>query len=237
MKTIKKDETYEPKIGETFIYDGKKLKCVSGSIGEDTCCECCLESAKRCFGVNCTCCERTDGTPVYFIETCEEEKQYQAVVNGNSFSKIYKNIKELKNNLVLKAGSTVEIKEIKVIETIVVKDVNEEIDSYEKAREYMVNYPSTPSSVIVAMRKLLTIAEAWNKADGFVIDWMNLSQDKFAPWFRVVEDTKGEPTVVSNGVNSNCSVINGCLCFKTAERAKQFGKQFIDLWNDFLLIK
>ena len=237
MKTIKKDETYEPKIGEIFMLNGKKIKCDKNTTGENTCCECCLLNA-RCLELNCADYIRTDEMSVHFIEIHENEKKYQAVVNGSSFSKIYKNIEELKNNLVLKAGDRIEIKETKVIETIVVKDVNNEIDTYEKALEYIKDENDGKRYKLDAtIHQLLTIAEAWNKADGFVININDKKQNKWFPVFKIREDGRFivEETLIGQvNVTSN---LGGRLCFKSSDRAKQFGTQFIDLWNDFLLIK
>ena len=80
-----------------------------------------------------------------------------------------------------------------------------------------------------AQIKLQLIAEAWNKFDGFEADWENSDQYKYYPMFRVrgnrIEFAR---TGLSWGFldfhTSNVS-------FKTEERAKQFGEQFIDLFK------
>jgi hypothetical protein len=97
---------------------------------------------------------------------------------------------------------------------------------------------SPHSKAMFAMYKLITIAEAWNKQDDFVPDFTDCDQSKYYPWFRysgadaglVCADTYCMPSATSTAIGSR-------LCFKTHERAKRFGEQFIDLWNDFLLIK
>ena len=86
---------------------------------------------------------------------------------------------------------------------------------------------------LAALNKLFSIAQAWNKEDRFVPDFSNESQGKWFPWFRY--DMKLEKFVCSSVI---CSSLGGnayCgsrLCFKTYERAEQFGKQFEDLYND-----
>lgn len=86
-----------------------------------------------------------------------------------------------------------------------------------------------------AYAKLITIATAWNKIDGFVADWEDTSQYKYFPWF---EYSRASARFMSAGTYISATyasvVFGSCLCFKTRERAIQFGKQFIDLWNDFL---
>ena len=89
---------------------------------------------------------------------------------------------------------------------------------------------------LIALNELFTIAQAWNKEDGFVPDFSDWNQDKWFPWFKYDKDaagfvyayTKGTPTVANANLGSR-------LCFKTPERAEQFGKQFVDLYNKVFL--
>ena len=90
--------------------------------------------------------------------------------------------------------------------------------------------------VLVALNELFTIAEAWNKADGFVPDFSDLDQVKWYPWFRYNKNTA--VFVYVNAVSTRASVdaaFGPRLCFKTSERAAQFGKQFADLYNKAFL--
>ena len=41
---------------------------------------------------------------------------------------------------------------------------------------------------LIAINKLFTIAEAWNKADGFVPDFSDFEQKKWYPWFKYDKD-------------------------------------------------
>lgn len=89
---------------------------------------------------------------------------------------------------------------------------------------------------LIAFNKLFTIAEAWNKEDGFVPDFSDLKQDKWYPWFKYDNDATGfvyagtayTPTTAYAPFGSR-------LCFKSSERAVQFGKQFADLYNSAFL--
>ena len=89
---------------------------------------------------------------------------------------------------------------------------------------------------LAALNKLFSIAQAWNNEDRFVPDFSNESQGKWFPWFRY--DMKLEKFVCSSVI---CSSLGGNaywgskLCFKTYERAEQFGKQFEDLYNDVFI--
>jgi hypothetical protein len=124
-------------------------------------------------------------------------------------------------------------------------EINVKVDSFEAALEFlgrennacMCGIPDKHAKAMVAMYKLITIAEAWNKADKFVPDYDNTNQYKWFPWFQK-RGTAGFVFAYTNIAASYAGALFGSrLCFSTSERAEQFGKQFIDLWNDFLLFR
>ena len=85
---------------------------------------------------------------------------------------------------------------------------------------------------LIALNKLMTIAEAWNKEDGFVPDFSDWNQDKWFPWFKYDEDAAGFVYSSTNNATTHAYAASGSrLCFKSSERAEQFGKQFADLYN------
>lgn len=97
-----------------------------------------------------------------------------------------------------------------------------------------------PSHVkaLIALNELFTIAQAWNKEDEFEPDFSNSNQYKYFPWF--VYDKGDAGFVFANTSNTAAYTyadVGSRLCFKTPERARQFGEQFIDLWNDVLLFR
>lgn len=153
------------------------------------------------------------------------------------------------------------------LEEIESKEINEVVTTYEEAREYLGGKPNADFTVakkilsgnhvklddvanlvsevnpkhikaLIAYNRLCTIAQAWNKADGFEPDFSNTSQYKYFPWF--VYDNGAAGFVYANthttATNAN-AYVGSRLCFKTRERAMQFGKQFIDLWNDVFLFR
>ena len=108
------------------------------------------------------------------------------------------------------------------------------ISDFESAKRYLNLKGSNAKNIaaLSALDQLFTIAEAWNKEDGFVPDFSDLNQNKWYPWFKydkdaavfVCADTYNAPTAAGPSI--------GCrLCFKTRERAEQFGKQFEELYN------
>ena len=89
---------------------------------------------------------------------------------------------------------------------------------------------------LIALNELFTIAEAWNEADSFVPDFSNNDQQKYFPWFVYDKDVvRFSP----NGSLSSAYVsalLGARLCFKTIERARQFGQRFEGLFNKFLML-
>src|SRR5574344_468722 len=130
------------------------------------------------------------------------------------------------------------------IKEVEYEDVSTTIPNYEAALEYLgrennayiCGIPDKHAKAMVAMYKLITIAEAWNKADNFIPDFSNRNQYKYFPWFVYNDKAAGFVYANTTYTASDASADFGSrLCFKTEERAEQFGKQFIKLWNDFLL--
>lgn len=89
---------------------------------------------------------------------------------------------------------------------------------------------------LIALNRLFTIAEAWNKEDGFVPDFSDWNQDKWFPWFKYDEDAAGFVCAYANNAPTHADADFGSrLCFKSSARAAQFGKQFADLYNKVFL--
>ena len=145
------------------------------------------------------------------------------------------------------------------LEEVECKEVNEVITDFETARKVLGIKPLegiivskrlegverlvreiNPKHIeaLVALNRLFTIAEAWNKSDGFVPDFSDCHQDKWFPLFKYDKDVAGfvfSYTLYSTtGADEN---FGSRLCFKTYERAEQFGKQFADLYNKVFLNK
>ena len=76
------------------------------------------------------------------------------------------------------------------IRTEEVSDINEVVTDFKSACEYLHIKPDFKIEVadkkhqkaVEAYYQLCVIAEAWNKADGFVPDWTNTNQWKYWPW-------------------------------------------------------
>lgn len=146
------------------------------------------------------------------------------------------------------------------LEEVECKEVNEVITDFESAKNAIIRTSHTdfifsgditrfenaarlvseinPKHIeaLIALNKLFTIAQAWNKEDGFVSDFSNWEQDKWFPWFKY--DKKAARFVFAHAYNTPLHAVTyggSRLCFKTAERAAQYGKQFVDLYNKVFL--
>lgn len=142
-----------------------------------------------------------------------------------------------------------------ILEKFEYTEVNERITDFESARKALGLKPNVayiPKSgdvkrlvtdinpkhleALIALNKLFTIAQAWNKEDGFVPDFSDWEQDKWFPWFMYNKDAAGFVYAYTNGTPTNAyAYIGSRLCFKSSARATQFGKQFAKLYNKVFL--
>ena len=117
--------------------------------------------------------------------------------------------------------------------------VEDFISDFESAKRYLkMKGPNEKhKEALIAIDQLFTIAEAWNKADGFVPDFSDCEQFKWIPCFKYDKDSARFVYYVSSYTTEYASA---CLaphfCFMTPERAEQFGRQFADLYNKVFLI-
>lgn len=89
---------------------------------------------------------------------------------------------------------------------------------------------------INAYSKLIIIARALN--DGWKPDWQDNDQYKHYPWFDMEKDKNNPSGFRFYSVDCLCttSCVGSRLCFKNEELAEYAGKQFIDLYKDFMVI-
>lgn len=152
-----------------------------------------------------------------------------------------------------------------ILEEVECGDINEVITDFDKARKALGGKPNTDFYVVkrklsgkvaqfkdvarlvtdinpkhiealIALNKLFTIAQAWNKEDDFIPDFSDCGQKKWFPWFAYEKATKR--FVFSSTAYAPASAFanfGSRLCFNTSERAEQFGKQFAKLYNKVFL--
>ena len=151
------------------------------------------------------------------------------------------------------------------LEVVECQDVNETITNFDEARAFLGGKPNNDYTVskkvlsgncvqladvthlvqdvnpkhikaLIALNELFTIAQAWNKADDFVPDFSNSMQDKWFPWFVYDKGAAGFVSATFNAPSPTYAYIGSRLCFKTRNRAIQFGKQFVGLYNQVFLL-
>ena len=152
-----------------------------------------------------------------------------------------------------------------VLEEVECKDVNVVITDFESARKALGGKPNADFTVskkilsgnvvhlndvarlvtdinpmhieaLIALNELFTIAQAWNKEDGFVPDFSDWHQDKWFPWFKYDKDAAGFVFAYTDSAPAAATAnVGSRLCFKSSARAAQFGKQFINLYNKVFL--
>jgi hypothetical protein len=89
---------------------------------------------------------------------------------------------------------------------------------------------------ITAYLKLIIIIRALN--EGWKPDWNDTEQPKYFPWFRFSSSNAGLAFSNTNLSPSFALTSFGSrLCFKSPRLAKYAGKQFIEIYLDYLLIK
>ena len=151
------------------------------------------------------------------------------------------------------------------LEEVECKEVNEVITDFDSARKAIGGKPNADFTVakkilsgnvvqledvarlvtdinpkhieaLIALNKLFTIAQAWNKEDGFVPDFSGWEQDKWFPWFVYNKDAAWFVfKYASRSPTNEYAYFGSRLCFKSSARAAQFGKQFADLYNKVFL--
>lgn len=109
-------------------------------------------------------------------------------------------------------------------------------DLSEHVPEFVSDINPKHLDALIALNKLFTIAQAWNKEDEFEPNFSDCTQDKWYPWFKYSKDAAGFVFAESDSAPTfGIASFGSRLCFKTSERAEQFGKQFVDLYNKVFL--
>lgn len=146
-----------------------------------------------------------------------------------------------------------------ILEEVECGDINEVITDFESAREmlglkalgFLNKFDDVTKLIsdinpkhikaLIALNELFTIAEAWNKEDGFVPDFSDMEQDRWFPLFKYKKDATGLVFAYPSNAwscmltDEYVVIVGSRICFKSSERAAQFGKLFVDLYNKVFL--
>lgn len=121
------------------------------------------------------------------------------------------------------------------------KKITERVKTYEDACEILgidpdIGLSCSKSGVwkdienITAYAKLIVISRALN--EDWYPDWKDSNQYKWFPWFEVSSASGFRFSVSYYGLTATCTPAR--LCYKSRELADYAGKQFIDLYKEFI---
>lgn len=118
---------------------------------------------------------------------------------------------------------------------VVKRNRSEKVANLEDTARLVTDINPKHIKALIAQNELFTIADAWNKEDGFIPNFSNWEQDNWSPWFEYDRDAARFTYVNTGNTSTAAPVFGSHLCFKTSERAAQFGKLFVDLYNKVFL--
>ena len=87
------------------------------------------------------------------------------------------------------------------------------------------------TSHILYKQQAVVIAKALN--EGWIADYTNIDQTKYEPHF-YYDSSAGGFAFIVYGSRASCTTVGSRLCFHSAELAKYFGNQFIEIHNKYL---
>lgn len=129
-------------------------------------------------------------------------------------------------------------------EKIITVDITQRVKSFENACMELSIAPALPEvsglplkhqKAMIALYMLIIITEALN--EGWKPDWNN-PELKYWPWFYYYGASAGFSYVDTDSAASYTHATFGArLCYKSRSLAEYSARQFIHLWNDYLLIR
>lgn len=108
-------------------------------------------------------------------------------------------------------------------------DIRDRVKTYKDALCFTTSYRCQINDGVAAFEELQTVVKALN--EGWTPDWSNEDEKKWYPWFGFRD---GRFVFSSVGCVFTHSFLGSRLCFRTRELAEYAGKQFEDLYNQFL---
>ena len=116
-------------------------------------------------------------------------------------------------------------------------NADESLEYHIQLLQFVNNANPRHIKALIALNKLFTIAEKWNKEDGFVPDFSNRNQWKYFPWFQYEDKSAGFVyAYTANSASIAFAFFGSRLCFKSESRAEEFGKKYADLYNEVFLL-
>jgi hypothetical protein len=117
------------------------------------------------------------------------------------------------------------------------KNIKDSVKSYEDACKVLGEQPSTDfgndTKDEIAYKKLKTVIKALN--EGWKADYNDGNQRKWLPWFYTAGPSGFAFSATYYGCSNPYAGGAARLCLKSEELASYTGKQFLSLWEEFIL--
>lgn len=177
----------------------------------------------------------------------KEKLEIQRANAINAYNKADENGKKLLKDLFGEEAFNFNYKDVNSYERACAVIGEEPVD-FEELNDTLKNNGFEPLSAHeIAYKKLATIAKALNL--GWCPNWADFDEYKYYPWFDLKkEDTPAGVGSAYRGVELGVSVLSsnsvassstadcgGALASENREIAIYFGKQFAEIWQDYLL--
>ena len=125
-------------------------------------------------------------------------------------------------------AETIEIEDLDISDIVYDLETACEYLKIERPSHFILDEACERSNKFEAQMELQLICEAWNKFDGFVVDWDDDEREIYVPYFRL---DNGNLKCIDTYYESVVMDANNNYSFKSEERALQFGNQFKDLFK------
>ncbi|MEO2052671.1 MAG: hypothetical protein ABGX00_12985 [Allomuricauda sp.] len=107
--------------------------------------------------------------------------------------------------------------------------------NFKKMTFDFLTFPEKHRKALEARIKLTIIAEALN--DGWQPDWGDDDECKYEPWFIMGGSSGSSFSYGGCSLSISCVAGGSGLFYKTRELGEYAGKQFKDLYHDYLFVK
>lgn len=164
----------------------------------------------------------------------------------NAYNKADENGKKLLKDLLGETAFKFDYKDVNSYERACAVIGEEPVD-FEELNDTLENNGFEPLSAHeIAYKKLVTIAKALNL--GWCPNWADFDEYKYYPWFDLKKESPAGVGSASDGAALGVSCVpsshvasyssayyGGALASESREIAIYFGKQFAEIWQDYLL--
>lgn len=176
----------------------------------------------------------------------KEKLEIQRANAINAYNKADENGKKLLKDLFGKEAFNFNYKDVNSYERACAI-IGEEAVDFEELNDTLESNGFEPLSAHeIAYKKLVTIAKALNL--GWCPNWADFDEYKYYPWFDLKKESPAGVGGAINGsslgvscLDSGCvastsdAYFGGALASESREIAIYFGKQFAEIWQDYLL--